>query len=115
MKLVRAVPVLPALLISTTALAAGPAALGRHIVLQGNGHGAAACDMCHGPALEGQPAIKAPAIAGLPASFILMRLDHYAGPQGHNPLMKQVASSLSPAERQAVAAYISGLRKGSAQ
>jgi cytochrome c553 len=39
----------------------------------------------------------------------LERLTHYAGPNGHNPLMRQVATALSTPERQAVASYLSSL------
>jgi cytochrome c553 len=95
------------LLLTASAVAAQPAPDGRTIVLQGNGHGAAACSSCHGAELQGDPKIGAPAISGRPAAFIQARLAHYAGPQGHNPLMRQVARSLTPAERYAVAQYIS--------
>ena len=87
-----------------------PAALGARIAAQGSPSGAPACAACHGVQLHGTPALKAPGIAGLSSAFILSRLDHYAGPQGHNPSMKQVATSLTPAERKAVAAYLAGLR-----
>lgn len=78
---------------------------GEAIALQGNGQ-VPACASCHGPAFEGQPQLKAPALAGRSASFIVARLVHYAGPDGHNPTMRAVASGLTDAERRAVADYL---------
>jgi cytochrome c553 len=92
-------------------VAASPAPDGRAIVEQGSVGGAAPCSSCHGANLGGNAAIHAPAIAGLPAATIVGRLDHYASPQGHNALMKQVATALTPPERVAVAGYISRLPK----
>jgi cytochrome c553 len=91
--------------------AAPPGLSGLAIVQNGNGRGAPACGSCHGAHLEGAPAIKAPALAGRPAAYIVARLAHYASPAGHNAMMKGVATSLAPAERQAVAAYIARLPK----
>jgi cytochrome c553 len=93
---------------STHPLAATPS--GEVIAHQGDGS-APACTGCHGPAFQGNPAMKAPALAGLASSFILARLAHYAGPTGHNPAMRAVAQALTPADRQAVAQYLSTLPK----
>jgi cytochrome c553 len=82
---------------------------GTEIAHRGNGDGAPACTSCHGEHFQGEPTLKAPALAGLPAAFILSRLAHYAGPDGHNPFMRQVAAALRPEERQAVAAYLSSV------
>ena len=76
-------------------------------------HGAPACIACHGEQLKGDAALKTPALAGLPAEFILSRLAHYSGPQGHNAMMRQVATALSPEERQAVATYLASLTASS--
>jgi cytochrome c553 len=88
---------------------ASPASVGQSIAEQGTGGGAPPCSTCHGAHYEGSPAIKAPALAGLPKAFILSRLAHYAGPDGHNAYMKPVATALTPSEREAVATYLSGL------
>lgn len=90
-------------------MATGAAPHGRAIAQNGNGHGASACTTCHGESFQGNTAIRAPALAGLPQTIILARLAHYAGPTGHNAMMRQVATSLSPTERQAVAGYLSSL------
>jgi len=98
------------LLLAFVLMAAGVPLNGRTIAHQGNGHGAMACDTCHAAHFQGNPAIRAPAIAGLPKAEILARLAHYAGPSGHNAMMRQVATSLTPSEREAVAAYLSSLK-----
>ena len=95
------------LLASATAQSHG----GREIAEHGNSAGTPPCASCHGPQFKGNPDVGSPTIAGLPASFIVQRLDHYAGPDGHNAMMGQVAASLSPAERRQVAAYLSSLSK----
>ena len=96
------------LLLPPLLIAAAPPPDGKRIARQGNGRGAAACSSCHGPSyLGGDTAIHAPAIAGLPAAYIELRLKHYASPQGHNALMRQVAASLTPDETRAVALYLS--------
>jgi cytochrome c553 len=84
---------------------------GQEIAEHGSKLGAPPCVACHGPKLKGDSSVGTPAIAGLPANFIVQRLDHYAGPAGHNAMMREVASDLSPAERQQVAAYLSSLPK----
>jgi cytochrome c553 len=89
--------------------AAGIDLNGQQIAHQGNGGGAPACTSCHGEQLQGVAALKTPALAGLSREFILSRLAHYAGPDGHNASMRQVATSLSPEERDMVAAYLSSL------
>ncbi len=102
------------LIVAAKVTASVPLPDGRLIVEQGSAGGAPACVSCHGPQLRGNDAIHAPSIAGKPSAFIVQRLDHYASPAGHNPMMNQVASSLSEAERQAVAHYIERLPSGSA-
>jgi cytochrome c553 len=94
---------------SSTATAASPEIDGHHIAEQGSPGGAPPCTSCHGARLQGNGAIKAPALAGKPAAYIVARLDHYASPEGHNAMMKQVAGALSSAERQAVSNYIAHL------
>jgi cytochrome c553 len=94
--------------------AAAPLSRGMDIVENGNTKGAPACVSCHGAKLEGNPALKVPALAGLPAATVLARLAHYAGPNGHNPTMRGVATALDKSERTAVANYIASLPKAAA-
>jgi cytochrome c553 len=99
------------LLASFAPLTMAAAPDGAAIVHYGNNNGALACSSCHGLDFRGSPATGAPALAGLTAAAILARLAHYAGPDGHNAMMRQEATALSPSERQAVAAYLANLPK----
>lgn len=89
----------------------GAAPDGKTIANNGNGNGAMSCNACHGNHFQGNPALHAPVLAGRPAAFILARLAHYKSPAGRNAMMKQEASSLTPGESQAVAAYLASLPK----
>lgn len=95
----------------TICMASVPGSLsqGREIAERGTPAGVPACTTCHGPDLRGNAAVSAPSIAGKQAAFILARLEHYAGPDGHNPLMRQVATTLTPTDREAVAGYLATL------
>ena len=84
---------------------------GARIAFEGAASGAPPCAACHGDHLQGTPPLKSPAIAGLTADYILARLDHYAGPSGHNPQMKQVATTLTAQEKRVVADYLAGLKR----
>ncbi len=90
-------------------MAAAPSPQGMDIVEHGSANGAPSCMSCHGAKLEGNPALKAPVLAGLPAATVLARLAHYAGPDGHNAAMRGVATALDQSERTAVANYIASL------
>lgn len=92
----------------TICMASVPGTLskGRDIAELGKPAGVPACTMCHGPDLRGSAGIGAHSIAGKPAAFILARLDHYAGPDGHNPVMRQVATALTSTDREAVAGIL---------
>jgi cytochrome c553 len=92
-------------------LLAAAAPDGQQIVLHGNGNGALPCAACHGVRGQGNVAIGAPALAGLPAVVIETALAHYKAGQGGNALMQSIARALSPVETQAVAAYFSALPK----
>lgn len=89
--------------------AEGASSTGTEIAHHGNDNGAPACTSCHGDRFQGDAKLNTPPLAGLPAAFILLRLAHYAGPDGHNRSMRQVATVLSPEERKALAAYLSSL------
>lgn len=60
--------------------AEGTSLTGTGIVHHGNGDGAPACSSCHGEHFQGEPTRK-PALAGLPAAFIVSRLADYARPR----------------------------------
>lgn len=107
--MVRFTASLAAVLALTAAGSALAASRGETIATQGTTGGVPPCASCHGVDYQGNPAIKAPALAGLSQSYILARLAHYASPAGKNPSMKSVAAALAPADRAAVAAYLASL------
>lgn len=89
-----------------------PADSAAAITLRGNGHGAPACVSCHGPHLLGNPALGYPRLAGQSAPYVVAQLEALATGARHNVVMLPVAKALSPAERRALAAYISTLPVG---
>ena len=89
--------------------AAAQAGTAAAIVAQGNGHGAPACISCHGPQMLGNPVGGIPRLAGMSAGYLEAQLDALASGARKNAIMLPVASSLSTAERHALAAYISTL------
>ena len=84
---------------------------GADIVSHGTNHGALPCMACHGAALQGNPSIGAPPLAGQTAATTLAALDAIAaGKTGANAVMQIIAVSLTPAEREAVARYFASLK-----
>ena len=69
---------------------------------------ASSCVACHGQ--EGQGAAAFPHLAGLGEAYIRRQLDAFASGERVNATMKPMASGLSEAQRQAVAAYFSSLK-----
>jgi cytochrome c553 len=82
---------------------------GATIAHQGNGHGVAPCMACHGGDGGGQGAAGFPRLAGLPQAYLRKQLDDFANGTRVNATMQPVASGLSDAERDALAAYYSKL------
>lgn len=70
--------------------------------------GVPACATCHGASGEGNAAIGAPRLAGLPAAYLVEQLNAFAEGSRANPLMQPVAKGLDDAQRRAVATYFSG-------
>jgi cytochrome c553 len=101
-RLLLALCILPA-----PAIAAPPD--GHQIFLHGNANGALPCAACHGENAQGNDAIGAPKLAGLPAAAIESYLALFANGQSGTATMQFIAQALSPAETKAVAAYISSL------
>jgi cytochrome c553 len=82
---------------------------GATLAHQGNGHGVAPCLACHGADGGGQPAAGFPRLAGLPQAYLRKQLDDFANGSRTNATMQPIATGLSDAERDAVAAYYSAL------
>jgi cytochrome c553 len=104
------------LLLSSRAGAAAPptpasavASPASTIAARGNGHGAPACQACHGADGTGQPGSAFPRLAGLDAHYLQSQLDAYADGTRANPVMQPIAKALSADERAAMAAYFAKL------
>ncbi len=94
----------------SVAIAAGDVARGKTISMQGNGAGAIACMVCHGPDGKGNAAAGFPHIAGLNAGYLGKQLHDYASETRKNPVMKPMASSMTDDDISAVAAYYESLK-----
>ena len=100
------------LMLALVSLPLGAAApSGADIALHGTNHGALPCMACHGTAFQGNPSIGAPPLAGQPSETTLAAFDAIAaGKLGTNTVMQNIAASLTPAERAAVASYFASLK-----
>jgi len=74
---------------------------------QGNGHGAPACQSCHGADGGGQAAAGFPRLAGLDATYLARQLADYAAGTRSHAVMQPIARALSADERQAIASFYS--------
>lgn len=90
------------------ALAAGNAAEGEKIALQGDGVGAP-CVACHGPDGAGVDEAGFPRLPGLPAEYIAKQIRDYKSGVRNNPIMQANLSSLSEQQIVDVAAYYAGM------
>lgn len=79
------------------------------IAQQGNGHGATACQACHGPDGAGQAAAGFPRLAGLNAAYLHKQLADLASGARGSAVMRPIVTALSEAERTAMAGYYSAL------
>lgn len=79
------------------------------LVSRGNGRGAPPCASCHGADGGGQWPAGYPRLAGLDAGYLAKQLADYAAGTRSHAVMQPIARALSTEERQAVAAYYSGL------
>ena len=70
--------------------------------------GVAVCQACHQQNLVG--GLAAPRLAGQTYEYLVESMRRYAdGERTNNPIMMAMMKSISPAEREAMARYISGL------
>jgi cytochrome c553 len=76
--------------------------------------GVAACLACHGPAGDGNPAAKYPALKGQHADYTAKQLNDYAAgtrsTDGKTSIMRDIAERLSKDDIAAVSSYVQGLR-----
>ena len=81
--------------------------VGADIVQFGTTSGVKACTACHGNILQGNAAAGAPALAGEPKDKTLAALNALAsGKTANGDPMRDIARRLTPAQREAVAAYV---------
>jgi len=77
-------------------------------------NGTAACLACHGPTGRGNPAANYPALQGQHAVYTAKQLRDYASgartSDGKTRIMRDIAARLSPADIDALASYVQGLR-----
>ena len=84
--------------------------LGADIVRHGTKAGALRCMACHGATLEGNAAIGAPRLAGLPVTTTYAALGRIAaGHLGKNYVMRDVAKALTNRQKFATATYLASL------
>lgn len=89
-------------------------ALGQRLYRGGDDKtGVPSCAACHGPSGHGNPAASYPAIGGQHATYAAAQLRNYrAGTRQTDPnrTMRDVASTLSDEQIEALASYLQGLR-----
>lgn len=99
-----------------TGLEADPqkVALGQRLYRGGDAKtGLPACAACHGPSGHGNPAARYPAVGGQHATYAAAQLRNYRGGTRQtdpNRTMRDVASTLSDEQIEALASYLQGLR-----
>ena len=79
------------------------------IAMQGNKHGATACQTCHGMDGGGTAASGFPRLAGLDAGYIEQQLLNFRSGKRSNPVMQPIAAALSKKEIPLIAAYYAAL------
>lgn len=102
-----------ALLLTTwlgTALAEPPA-----LITHGNGRGAIACSACHGVDGSGNAEAKYPALAALPAAYIVKQLEDFKSGSRSNVTMREIAAGMSADEMLLAAKYYAALRRPAAK
>lgn len=75
--------------------------------------GLAACEACHGPGGDGNPAALYPSIRGQHATYVATQLKNYRSgtrQTDQNQMMRNVAATMTDEQIAAVAAYVQGLR-----
>lgn len=96
-----------AALCTMSAAQAAQAASGRALYHGGVPGKAAACASCHGD--RGEGAGQFPRLAGLPAPYLMLQLEHFRDGTRTNPIMAPIAKGLSESDTRALAKYLAGL------
>lgn len=92
----------------------GKLALGQRVYRAGDAKtGSPACASCHGPTGDGNPPAAYPALRGQYATYVAAQLRAYRANTRQtdlNQMMRNVASTMSDEQIDAVASYVQGLR-----
>jgi cytochrome c553 len=107
----RLAPSITALLLLTSAAHAQDAQIeaGRAVMARTAAPDQPSCAACHQQDGAGEPDAGIPGLAGLTASYIAEQLDFYAAGKRQSATMGDFAKALTPAQRDAVAAYLASL------
>lgn len=108
-RLARQLAIMVAMVCSGSVMAAKPIT-GKSIVLNGNGHGAIACEACHGAKGQGNTEQGYPMLAGLNAQYLEKQLNDFKHGVRQSPIMNTIAGNLSKKDIKKVAKYYSGLK-----
>lgn len=88
----------------TTVYAEPPA-----LVTRGNGRGAIACSACHGVDGGGNAGAKYPALAALPAGYMVKQLEDFKSGSRSNVTMREIAAAMSRDEMLLAGEYYADL------
>lgn len=85
------------------------------LVARGNGRGAIACSACHGIDGSGNAQATYPALAALPAAYIVKQLEDFKSGSRSNVTMRDIAAGMSAEEMLLAAEYYAALRRPAAK
>lgn len=104
---VKAFLLLSLMLFSSLLQAATQTVDGKTLATRGNGQGAAPCMSCHGADGMGNPSAGYPYLAAQPAAYLKNQLQAFKSGERRNPVMNQMAKTLTDPQIQALAEYYS--------
>lgn len=85
------------------------------LVTRGNGRGALACSACHGVDGSGNAQASYPALAALPAAYIVKQLESFKSGSRSSVPMRDIATALSAEEMLLAAKYYAALPRPAAK
>lgn len=89
---------------------AGAAVDGKNLYEHGAGGGLPGCSTCHGPGAMGGGGGQFPALAGLPAAYVVTQLEAFANGKRSSAVMAPFARGLSSEQREALGQYLATLK-----
>ena len=85
------------------------------LITRGNGRGAIACSACHGLDGSGNAQAKYPALAAMPAAYIVKQLEDFKSGSRSNVTMREIAAGMSADEMLVAGKYYAALRRPAAK